>query len=284
MKKIIAASSLLAFSISSYAHVTFSDQGGKLGEPDKYPQYKDILSVSELQISDPKGKAHSKEYFAQDNNFQGIVNANFYVDKKTQALVFKMPNDHLRSELRVQKNFRTDLSDHFYNFSTIVEIINPEEFMKNSTFKINEVTFMQVHNKGTDNKGTNYIPHPLMRIVWNKDKQGQKGHFWAMVKNSALICKGKEGEKNKDKTLCQAGKAYTAYDLGKAPSAEKTQFDIKVGNKHLVIKVNGEQKVNQNIDYWQKQLSYFKAGVYNQFSNGESEAHFYKLVFSESSK
>ncbi|MFA0697970.1 polysaccharide lyase family 7 protein, partial [Vibrio sp. 10N.222.49.C9] len=29
--------------------------------------------------------------------------------------------------------------------------------------------------------------------------------------------------------------------------------------------------------YWEHLLSYFKAGVYNQFENGESEAHFRAL-------
>lgn len=279
IKSNLVISSLAIMSSMSYAGVEFSNPSGQLGEPANYTQFANILSASELQISDPNGKKGNKEYFALDNDFTGIVNDNFYVDKQSQALVFKMANDHLRNELRVQKNFRTDLPDHFYTLHANVEILHPLQSMANSTSKQNEITFLQVHNKGLDDQGTHNVPHPLLRVVWKENNQGVKGHFWAITKNNAVICKGSFGKKNKDKEMCRADVAYSKIDLGPAPTDKGTDFTITVGNKTLAIDVNGQRKVEKNIDYWRHLLSYFKAGVYNQFTQGESEAHFNQLRY-----
>ncbi len=278
-KQLLAISTLMAISSFSTANVQFSNQDGALGEPANYTQFQHVLTESELQISDAEGKKGNKEYFALDGNFTGIVNQYFYVDKKSEALVFKMKNDHLRNEVRVHKNFRTDLPNKLYTLSAEVEIIDPVASMKNSNSKQNEITFLQVHNKGLDNQGTHNVPHPLLRVVWKEDAHSVKGHFWAMVKNNAVICKGSFGKKNKDKEMCKADVAYKKYDLGKAPLNKATAFDITVGNKQLIIDVDGKRLVEHDIDYWRHLLSYFKAGVYNQFTNGMSEAHFNKLEY-----
>jgi hypothetical protein len=282
-KQLLAVSALLVASSFASADVQFSDQNGTLGVPANYAQYKDVLAASELQISDPAGKTGNKEYFALDGNFSGIVNENFYVDKNSEALVFKMANDHLRNEVRIHKNFRTDLPNEFYKLSAQVLIVDPEGSMKNSDRVQDEITFLQVHNKGLDDEGTHNVPHPLLRVVWKYDADGVKGHFWAMVKNNAVICKGKFGEKYKDKDICKPDVAYKSYDLGQASLDKVTAFDLTVGNKELMIDVNGQRVVTHNIDYWRHLLSYFKAGVYNQFKNGTSEAHFYKLEYKASS-
>lgn len=275
---------LLTMSSFALANVQFANPNGALGEPASYPEFANILSHSELQISDPEGKKSNKEFFALDNDYTGIVNDNFYVDKHSKALVFKMKNDHLRNELRVQKNFRTDLPNEFYTLTAEVEIIHPEAAMKHSTSKQNEITFLQVHNKGLDNEGTHNVPHPLLRVVWKENNHGVKGHFWAVTKNNAAICKGSAGEKNKDKDLCRSDVAYSMVDLGKAPSDKMTKFDVTVGNKLLTVYVDGERKLEKNIDYWRHLLSFFKAGVYNQFTHGQSEAHFQTLEYHEFTK
>lgn len=280
--KYLTLSTLIAMSSIASANVTFTDLNDKLGHPVDYPQYQSVLKASELQISDAKGKKSNKEYFALDGDFTGIVNPYFFVDKQSEALVFKMKNDHLRNEIRVHKNFRTDLPNQFYTLSSEVQIIDPLASMKDSDGKQDEITFLQVHNKGLDNEGTHNVPHPLLRVVWKKDAKGVKGHYWAIIKNNAVICKGSFGAKNKDKPFCKSDAAYTQYDLGKAPLDKTTAFDITVGNKMLKISVNGKTQVEHDIDYWRHLLSYFKAGVYNQFKNGMSEAHFYKLDFIES--
>lgn len=269
--------------ISSSVLAALPSSGEKVA-PAEVEQFQPILAASKLQISDPNGKEGNKKEVAQDSNFTGVVNDNFYVDKDSQAFVFKMAGNKHRSELRVLENFRTDLSDTFYHLSAMVQPINPMDSVKNSDFKQNEMTFMQVHNKGTTAQGDGYIPHPLLRVVWRKELKGKQGHYWAMIKNNAIICKGENADKTKVNTTDCKQKAYTQYDLGPYNAEKPTQFDVIVGNNHLVVKVDGQEKVDHNIDYWAHFLSYFKAGVYNQFSNGESEIHFYQLHYSVEKK
>lgn len=275
--KILGIASTLLLSSQAFA-ITFDDAGDNRGIPADYAQYRPILSESELQISDPAGKKGNKLYIATNTNFAGIVNEVFYVDKESEDFVFKMTGDHKRNELRVHKNFNTALPHTFYHLSASLEPINPEASMKDSTSKQNEITYLQVHNKGETVDGKNNIPHPLLRVVWREGKGDAQGHYWAVVKDNALICKGKKGKENMNKPECKSENAYKHYDLGKA-KAGATDFDIIVGNKTLVVNVDGEQKVNHNIDYWEHLLSYFKVGVYNQFTDGESEAHFSKLEY-----
>ncbi|MDF5570636.1 polysaccharide lyase family 7 protein, partial [Vibrio parahaemolyticus] len=71
--------------------------------------------------------------------------------------------------------------------------------------------------------------------------------------------------------------SYDRYDLGKADLNAFTRFEVKIGENTLTIKVNDEQKVNVDVSYWQHLLSYFKAGVYNQFENGEAKVQFKQL-------
>lgn len=265
--------SSLVFSASSLAAET-----GEHIAPASVAKFQHILSESKLQISDPDGKPSNKKEVALDSNFDGIMNEFFYVEKDSQAFVFKMSGNKMRNELRVQENFRTDLPDTFYHLTASLEPINPQESVKDSDFTQNEITYLQVHNKGFDNEGTGYIPHPLLRVVWRKSLDGKDGHFWAMIKNNGLVCKG-EGFDPKNTRACKAENAYKKFDLGAYQENKATDFDIIVGNQNIEIKVDGETKVKHNIGYWKERLSYFKAGVYNQFSHGESQVKFYKLDY-----
>lgn len=56
-----------------------------------------------------------------------------------------------------------------------------------------------------------------------------------------------------------------------------TKFDVIAGNNKLVIKLDGVVKAEHDLTYWKDMVSYFKAGIYNQFKNGKGEAHFYSL-------
>ncbi|MEZ9846524.1 alginate lyase [Vibrio breoganii] len=275
--KILGLATTLLLSSQAFA-ITFDDAGDNRGIPADYAQYRPILSESELQISDPAGKKGNKLYIATNTDFSGVVNEVFYVDKESEAFVFKMTGDHKRNELRVHKNFNTSLPHTFYHLNASIEPVNPEASMKDSTSKQNEITYLQVHNKGVTVDGKDNIPHPLLRVVWREGAGETAGHYWAVIKDNALICKGKKGKENMGKPACKSENAYKQYDLGKA-KAGATDFNIIVGNSTLIVNVDGEQKVNHNIDYWSHLLSYFKAGVYNQFTNGESEAHFYQLEY-----
>jgi len=268
-----AAALAIAITASWTAHA--ASPSGEQAEPAKYPQFASILSQSKLQISVPNGKPGSKGERAMDSNFSGIVDENFYVDKASEAFVFKMEGYKLRNELRVLENFKSDEANTFHRLSANLQLVNPYDSIKNSN-KTNEITILQVHNKGTvddGNHGVGYIPHPLLRVVWLGERKGIKNHFWAVVKNNALNCSKKTG----DPSNPECKKSYVKYDLGAAKADAPTQFDIIVGNKSLEIKLDGQTKVEHDLSYWAHLLSYFKAGVYNQFKNGQSEAHFYQL-------
>ncbi|GLS89990.1 hypothetical protein GCM10007916_10570 [Psychromonas marina] len=246
--------------------------------PAQYAQFSPILAASKLQISVPNAKPGSKEEVAVDSNFTGIVNDNFYVDKSSEAFVFKMEGYKLRNELRIMENFKTNDPNTIHRLSAELLLVDPYNSIKDSPKKRNEMTVLQVHNKGTvdDGKhGVGYIPHPLLRVVWLGDRNGIKNHYWAVIKTNDLNCKKMDG-----KVLDPECKnSYAKIDLGAASPTEATSFDISVGAEKLVIDVNGETKVDHSLDYWTHMLSYFKAGVYNQFENGQSEAHFNKLEY-----
>ncbi|MFA0087432.1 polysaccharide lyase family 7 protein [Vibrio sp. 10N.261.51.F12] len=265
---------------NAYAQLDMNDASENRGIPAEYSQFQSILAVSKLQISEPHGKKGNQIQVAEDSNFSNIVNQYFYVDKESEAFVFKMFGDHRRAELRVHENFRSDLPNTFYRLSASFKPVAPQESMKDSDITQNEITYLQVHNKGMNDNGDGGIPHPLLRVVWKQDANGVMGHYWAIIKANSLICKGERGADNIGKDACKPQKAYKHYDLGIASEENDTAFDVIVGNQKLVINVDGKQQVDHDISYWKPLLSYYKAGVYNQFSNGESHAEFSKLEYS----
>lgn len=243
--------------------------------PADYSQFSHILSSSKLQISTPYAKPGSKDELAKNGDFNGIVNEHFYVDNSSEALVFNMAGYKLRNELRVLDNFSVSDPQKAYRLHAKLLPINPEKSVENSLSGMKEITYLQVHNKGTDERGNGYIPHPLTRITWELERNGQQSHYWAVIKTNALDCS--TGSEHNGSLECK--QAYQHVDLGPADLVNPTEFDIYVGNNQLVIRVNDEVKLTHNIAYWQNLLSYFKAGVYNQFKNGKSEAHFYQLDY-----
>lgn len=268
-----ASTSDSAQTVNPYPQAT-----GEREEPAKYQQFAGILAASKLQISTPNAKPGSKNEVATDSNFSGVVNEHFYVDKSSQALVMNMEGYKLRNELRVLENFKTDKANTIYHLSAELMPINPQESVKNSSSKNDEMTFLQVHNKGTfdDGKhGVGYIPHPLLRLVYEADRKGVKDNYWAVIKNNNVNC-GKDSG-NRDTSICK--NSYLRLNLGPLNTQAPTKFDISVGDSKLIIKMDGETRVNHDISYWKDMLSYFKAGVYNQFENGKSEVHFYSLDY-----
>lgn len=253
---------------------------GDRAEPFEYRQYQPILSKSKLQASDPNGKSGNKSEYGKGGNFKGVVSEHFYVDKASEALIFSMKGHKNRSEVRVLDNFDTSLPNTFYHLTADVLPINPQASIKDSTAKDDSMTYLQVHNSGdgTSTRGTSgegYIPHPLLRVVYEAERSGKKDHYWAIIKNNAVDCGSKSG--NKATTECK--NAYVKFDLGPVDFTTPTNFDVAVGNSQLVITVDGTEKVNHDIGYWKEKYSYFKAGVYNQFKNGTSEVHFTSLDY-----
>ncbi|CAH0530387.1 polysaccharide lyase family 7 protein [Vibrio hippocampi] len=252
---------------------------GERGVPADYAQFSQILDISKLQLSDPAGKSGNKKDVIEDGKFAGYSNEFFYVDKGSEALVFAMEGYKNRNEVRVLEHFKTGEADTYYRMTAEVMPINPRESVANSEKKRDEMTFLQIHNKGTffDGKkgshGEGYIPHPLLRIVYDADRSGKQDHYWAIIKNNTVNCGSKSG--NKGTPECK--KAYVKLDLGPIKTDEPTKFDVIAGNNKLVIKLDGVVKAEHDLTYWKDMVSYFKAGIYNQFKNGKGEAHFYSL-------
>lgn len=264
---------------------SYTSQAGDQVEPVKYSQFQEVLSESKLQASDPKGKSGNKSEFGAGGDFSGVVSDYFYVDSDSEALVFKMPGYKNRAEVRVLNNFDTSLPNTYYRLSANLLPIKPQEAVKSSDSKNDAMTFLQVHNAGSGETargttGSGYIPHPLLRVVYEAERNGKVDHYWAVIKNNAVNCGSKSG--NKEKPACK--NAYLKLDLGSVNTVEPTQFDIRVGNSKLVIDVNGETKVDHDISYWSHLNSYFKAGIYNQFKNGTSEVHFNSLEYKVENK
>lgn len=247
------------------------------GVPNDYQQFQPAIAECKLQISDPNGKPGNITNAAKQGHFDGFMNEHFYVDKTDNALVFSMYGVKKRSELRFMNNFKTSEPDTFYHLSASVKPIEPDKSVAQSDFKLDEITYMQVHNSTVLSDGKSQFPHPLLRVVWHKERGGIVNHYWATVKSNTLICKGVDSDpSNPD---CNSKKSYSFYDLGAWTAGETTDFEVIVGNNRLVVKRDGETKFEKDISYWKDQSSYFKAGVYNQFSRGTSVAKFYKLNY-----
>ncbi|GAB3483705.1 polysaccharide lyase family 7 protein [Marinomonas epiphytica] len=248
--------------------------------PADVKKFQSVLAESKLQLSSPEGKTGNKKDLALDSDFSGIVNEHFYVDPQTEDLVFTMKGYKNRSEIRVLDNFDTSLADTRYRLSATIKPVNPRAAIENSDKKNDAMTFLQVHNSGDGtsergHSGAGYIPHPLLRIVYEGERSSKQDHYWAIIKNNAVNCGSKSG--NKGTPECK--NAYLKLDLGAVKAGGYSHFDIIVGGSALEIKVDGETLVNHDISYWKKQFSYFKAGVYNQFKNGTSEVHFKSLEY-----
>ena len=269
-------------SVAFVSSIALSSAAVFAAVPADYEQFQPILAESKLQASDPEGKSGNKAEYAADSNFAGLeLKDVFFVDEDSEALVFKMKGYKNRSEVRILDNFDTSLPDTFYRLSADILPINPQAAVAMSDGKNDAMTFLQVHNSGdgTSARGTSgegYIPHPLVRVVYEAERSGKTDHYWAIIKNNAMDCGSKSG--NKEKVECK--EAYIKLDLGQVDLVKPTHFDIIVGDSKLVIDRDGETVVNHDISYWSEKFSYFKAGVYNQFKNGTSEAHFYSLEYS----
>ncbi|TKF86445.1 polysaccharide lyase family 7 protein [Vibrio breoganii] len=240
--------------------------------PYSITKYQDILENSDLQQSDPSGSASNKETLVRDGNFAGYSDEYFYAQENTQYLVLKMSNYSMRNEVRELENFEVNVENEKRKLIAEVKLPNIEDAMSNSSSSKDQVTFLQIHNKETVNGGDG-IPHPLLRVVYELDRDGKEGHYWAVLKNNAVDCKG--DNYIPDDPRCDD--AYDYIDLGEADTSAFTKFELIVQENKLSIKVNDVTKADKDISYWEDLLSYFKAGVYNQFEDGESEAHFRAL-------
>ncbi|MDR9826878.1 polysaccharide lyase family 7 protein [Vibrio sp. FNV 38] len=238
--------------------------------PFSITKFQEILASSDLQLSDPDGSEGNKESVVKDGEFEDYISDYFYADSDDN-LVFSMSNYKMRSEIRELDNFSIKEDGIKRTWYAEVLLPNIDIAMASSPADHDEVTFLQIHNKGTSEDGTGYIPHPLLRIVWEQERDGLTGHYWAVVKNNVTDC-----TQVTDSSSCYAT-SYDRYDLGYADLENFTRFSLSVFDSTLQISVDDTEKETIDISYWEHLLSYFKAGVYNQFENGEAQVHFRQL-------
>ena len=249
------------------------------GVPYDYPQYINALKMANLQQSDPANG--SKSDVLKADQYQQFDNDYFYIDQDSGWLTFAMSGDSNRSELRFVDNFKSNTSNT-YSLSAEVLPIHPDESVIASNDG-EEMTLLQVHNKGQNgNTDDSVLSHPLLRVIWDgesrsDDSSGESysNAYWAIVKTNALECKNQ----NNPNYEANCPDSYDFYYLADYDASHPTKFDIEVGNNQLNINVDDINKVNIDISYWSDLYSYFKAGVYNQYENGNSIVQFKSLIY-----
>lgn len=260
--------------------------GGFDGVPYDYERYQDALDNANLQVTDnPDQENSSKSDVVDAGEYNDYDSDHFYIDADSGNLTFSMSNYKNRAELRFTENFLTDLDDTQYTLSAELMPIAPETAVKDSD-EGEEITLLQVHNKGTTGEtDDSVLSHPLVRVVWDGESRSDdatdasySNAYWAIVKTNAFECSNDEGDNYND----DCPDSYSNFYLGDFTEGEFTKFDLIVRDSHLIINVDDQQQLDYNIDYWSELYSYFKAGVYNQFSNGTSTAEFKSITYSES--
>ena len=259
--------------------VSSGNNASHTGVPYDYPQYINVLKMANLQQSEPSDG--TKSDVVKADQYQQFDNDYFYIDQDSGWLTFAMNGDSNRSELRFVDNFKSNTSNT-YSLSAEVLPINPNESVTASN-NGEEMTLLQVHNKGQNgNTDDSVLSHPLLRVIWDGENRSDDSNgesysnaYWAIVKTNALECK------NQDNPNYEANcpDSYDFYYLTDYDLNHPTKFDIEVGNNQLNINVDDLNKVNIDISYWSDLYSYFKAGVYNQYENGNSIVQFKSLIY-----
>ena len=248
------------------------------GVPYDNAPYINALNNANLQQNNPPGT--SKTDVVNAGEYKGFDNDYFYTDSTTGWLTFSMTGDSNRSELRFVDNFKTNTTDT-YTLSAEILPINPTDSVANSTDG-QEMTLMQVHNKGTSGETDNTVlSHPLLRIVWDGETRTDDvtgntyaNAYWAIIKTNAYECKDTSG----DNYNADCPDSYDFHYLADYNATTPTLFEIEAGNSTLVINVDDIEKVNVDISYWDALYSYFKVGVYNQYTDGTSIVQFKSLT------
>ncbi len=249
--------------------------------PYSFTKYRSILDQSNLQVSDPWGVEGNKSDVIKDGDFSGYYSDYFFVDQQSNNLVFEMSGYKMRSEIRVIENFDIAEAGKQRTLTAKIKPIDVETSMSGSDPNNDSVTYLQIHNKGEQEDGSGYIPHPLLRIVYEQERDGQTGHYWAVLKTNNLDCSNTSSHYGS--TACN--NAYERIDLGKADTDNFTYFELTVKESELTIMaINTTEATKEvrDISYWDNLLSYFKAGVYNQFENGTARVEFASLEYSVS--
>ena len=262
------------------------------GVPYDYSQYVNALDNANLQqtdladcTDDDINNNCSKSDVVDAGEYENYDSEYFYIDADSGWLTFEMEGDNNRTELRFTENFLTNSAETKYTLTADILPISPSESVKNSSDG-EEVTLLQVHNKGENGvTDDTVLSHPLLRVVWDRESRtddatgaAYSNAYWAIIKTNAYECKNESNPNYND----NCPDSYDFYYLTNYDANTPTNFEIIVGNETLIINVDDDNKVNISIDYWASLYSYFKAGVYNQYTDGNSVVQFKTVTYSES--
>ncbi|MDR9825487.1 polysaccharide lyase family 7 protein [Vibrio sp. FNV 38] len=251
------------------------DTGTDPSAPFTYQKYQSVLRLSSLQVSDPHGNPGNIEKVVINGQFSDYYSDYFYYDQATENLTFNMTGDSNRSELVIDESFDTSEIGTQRILNASILPVNINASLANASSN-NSVTYLQIHNQGIDESGNGAIPHPLVRVVYEQERDGLLGHYWAVIKTNALDCNGEH------LSSYQCDTAYERVNLGEANLDNPTAFKLTVRESTLLIEVDNKLIVERDINYWSHLLSHFKAGVHNQFEDGTATVHYPSLSVTQS--
>ena len=207
--------------------------------PSNLAKFQPILSECRLQCPSTK------------KSIRPLVNytsSHFYLVEQSSMLINMERGDGNRCELRHNQEWSSAGTSHRYKALLRIDPGDDLGF-----------TFMQIHSKnfkGTD--GIRYPEGPLLMVGRNY-KGKTNDHLWASVRTSLEPKKGKR------------------FDLGARPDGF-FDFEVSVDNSILIIKVNGETKVEQDFHHADVlPRNYFKTGVYLHKGTGPHNIYYERL-------
>ncbi len=216
-------------------------------------KFQPVLNDSKLQA--PK----SSPAMIERGDFAGASNEYFHLDGSGERLVFTATGDSSRSELRQLTGDWDTATAVEQALIARVKVLVPE------TPELEQFTFLQIHDKQTDDNGG--LNKPLIRLTWRKSRSKMKDHLWAGIRTPD----------DPTRPISLENLASEWIDLGPRPEGF---FDaaIRVRDNRMRVTIDGEEKIDMDITYWAGLENYFKAGVYNQ-DPGTSVAIFEELRY-----
>eukprot|EP01084_Bolivina_argentea_P049120 90390_1 len=207
-----------------------------------------ITCLAQLNPNVPPGKNFDLSHFKlvlPDQNvttitekqlMNGYESQYFYTDKSDGSMTFYCPANggHTQdaSNPRSELHHNCNPANNHYNWSIL-----KGNYSINGTYKIDKnhtsskTTIQQIHGFG--------VP-PLVKIHW----ESQSG-------TANVLANYKLTDQNTPSKTVLLGEV--GYD--------KFTFETRVKNQHMILLLNGDEKLNVDVSYW-KYGNYFKAGDY----------------------
>jgi len=241
-----------------YDSIPIYDANSSLA-PYNYDKFKPVLDKSRLQIykdnPNTQNTQDSNNTTVEPGDFNEKKFPQFYADINANLhfTITKKPNTYkVRSELKEQLDTWSTSDNVGHYWVATLRCLKPKT-------GITSYTWMQIH--GTKDSYNN----PLLRLLWERDRQGLYDHIWAIIIISDP----------------DTPKIYEYVDLGERPNDYFTA-EVYVKNNMMDIIINRQVKRSINVTYWEKVQNYYKAGVYiNRYGDGGTvsaifkELHFY---------